>query len=78
MSTATETPADKKHGYTFGCDGVVDLDTACHLLGVSAKSTVTSYAERGFIRIGQHKGSKTAKKCVCRRSITEYLSSLED
>lgn len=76
MST-TEAPADKKHGYTFGCEGVVDLDTACNLLGVAAKSTVTNYAEKGFIRIGQHKGSKTAKKVICRKSIDEYLSSLE-
>lgn len=72
------TGADAKHGYRFGCDGVVDLATACDLLGLSSKSTVTEYGKRGFIRIGKHKAGPSAKSAVCRRSIAEYLATLEN
>ncbi len=72
--TATQTPADKKHGYEFGCDGVMDYATAAEKLGVS-KRTIERYAEQGRFRSGKHPGSKSV---VCRRSINEYMATLEN
>jgi len=76
MST-TQTPANKKHGYQFGCDGVVDYNGAFKLLGVSSRDTVRKMARSGLIRQGQHAGSSNAKAVFCIRSIHEYLNSLE-
>lgn len=71
------TDANKKWGYTFGCEGVVSLIDAGELLGVPSKNTVKDYADKGYIRIGKHKASKFSKVVICRRSINEYLDSLE-
>ncbi|QDU15495.1 hypothetical protein CA11_33200 [Gimesia maris] len=72
------TGANKKYGYIFGCEGVVDYQGAFILLGVSSRDTVRNMAKRGLIRQGQHTGSSNAKAVFCRRSILEYLSKLEN
>lgn len=76
MSVA-ESPANKKFGYVFGCDGVVDYKGASRLLGVSSRDTIRGMADRGLIRKGQHTGKSNAKAAFCRRSILEYLASIE-
>ncbi len=71
------TGADKKHGYVFGCEGVVDYNGAFKLLGVSSRDTVRNMARSGLIRQGQHAGKSNAKAAFCRRSIHDYLSQIE-
>ncbi|MEQ8852866.1 helix-turn-helix domain-containing protein [Gimesia sp.] len=80
MTTATESPADKKYGYTFGCDGVVDYSTAARMLGV-CKRTVERYVENQDefkrFRVGRHPGKKNQKCVICRRSLNDYIRSIE-
>jgi len=73
MSTQTKSPADEKHGYEFGCDGVLDVSEAGEKLGVCER-TVWNYINQERFRHGRH---PDGKKIICRRSLTEYIRSLE-
>lgn len=76
MTTKTR-PANTKYGYRFGCDGVVDINKAMEMLGVKSKTTVNKYAEEKRFRSGKHEGADCSKGVYCRRSILDYLDSLE-
>ncbi|WP_417378161.1 hypothetical protein [Gimesia sp.] len=65
--------ADAKHGYPFGCNGVIDYEAAADRLGVS-KRTVDRYTKKDRFRHGKHPDGKNV---VCVRSLNEYISSLE-
>lgn len=65
-------PADLKWGYPFGVDGVVGSEAAAALLDCH-RTTLYTLCNDGKIRRG--KLNNRAK--FCRRSITDYLRSLE-
>lgn len=65
-------PADDAHGYAFGVDGVVGAETAAALLDCH-RTTLYRLCKQGHIRRG--KLNKRAR--FCRRSIADYLRSLE-
>lgn len=65
-------PADDAYGYTFGVDGVVSRETAQQLLDCH-HATLYRLCKKGLIRRGRL--GKRAR--FCRRSITEYMRSLE-
>lgn len=64
--------ASRQFGYTFGDEGVVTMKEACRLLGM-CRDTVKLKAAAGQIRIGSDGG----RIKLCRRSIREYLATLE-
>lgn len=66
-------PADKTHGYKFGCDGVVSVKEARVRMGKVSKATIYRRFAEGVIRRGRDGG----RAIVCLRSLTEYLSQLE-
>lgn len=68
-----KTPADKQYGYRFGCDGLIGFDEARELLGGVCRKTLYRRIEEGLIR----KGNIKKKSVICRRSLVEYISSLE-
>jgi len=70
----TWSPADRQYGYEFGVDGVRDYAWAADRLGVS-KRTISRYIEQGRFRVGRHPG---AKAVICKRSILEYVATLEN
>jgi len=74
MSTKTQSPADEKHGYVFGCDGVLNINEAVDLLGVCER-TVWRYVKENRFRTGKHPG--TNRLIICRRSLMSYLSGIE-
>lgn len=67
-----ESPADAAYGYPFGVDGVVNRSTATALLDCH-KATLYRLCNRGIIRRGLAGG----RAKFCRRSIDDYLRSLE-
>lgn len=75
---STTRAANKKYGYSFGCDGVVNIAGAAELLGVSSENTVKKYADERRFRSGKHEGGECARNVYCRRSILDYLDSLEN
>lgn len=74
MATAIQSPADKMHRYEFGCDGVVDFETAAERLGV-CKRSIERYAKKNRFRHGKHPDGKNV---VCLRSLNDYIASLEN
>ena len=75
MSITTEddiSPAERKFGYPFGVDGVVGRKQAEHLLACHT-ATLYRLCKRGMIRRGRL-GSRAR---FCRRSIGDYLRTLE-
>lgn len=76
-TTTTRTPAEKRWGYTFGERGVCPIDDAAKLLGCSRR-TVERRVQEGYLRKGYAKpGAITSGVVICRRSIEDYLRSLE-
>jgi hypothetical protein len=73
IATLTESPATKKWGYTFGADGLMDLETASKYLANASRSTMDKYADEERIR----RGKSGSKVVFCARSVREYASSLE-
>lgn len=68
-----ETDSDRSWGYRFGCDGIVSLaDAAVMLAGVSTR-TVERRIVDGLLRPGKLGG----RLVICRRSLNEYISTLE-
>lgn len=71
------TPAEKRWGYRFGERGVVPISDAAAMLGKSER-TVERRIEQGFLRRGYAKpGVPQSGIVICRRSLEDYLSSLE-
>lgn len=77
MATAKTklTGADKQHGFIFGCDGLADLKETAGILGVSVE-TARRYAKQDRFRYGKHPG-KSGKLEVCRRSLANYIKSIQ-
>ena len=72
-----QTPAEKRWGYRFGERGVVPIAEAASLLGKSER-TVERRIEQGYLRRGYAKpGVPQSGIVVCRRSLDDYLASLE-
>jgi hypothetical protein len=64
-------------GYDFGAEGVLDMDEAARLAGCSTQ-TLWRLREKNALRIGKHLGNiRKGKAVVCRRSLSEYLKSIE-
>ena len=74
MVTASETmsPAERKFGYPFGVDGVIGRKQAEQLLACHT-ATLYRLCQKGIVRRGRLGG----RARFCRRSITEYLRSIE-
>lgn len=67
QSNEEERPANKKYGYKFGCDGVVDYKEAMYLLAVKTRETVAKMAENGLDPLGS-----TSRRQKCK---SDFLSS---
>lgn len=67
-------PADQKWGYRFGADGLMSLKETREFLSMS-DDTIARLADAGKIRRG--KNGENGWSMYCRRSVTEYASSLE-
>lgn len=67
------TTANREWGYRFGVDGVAKQSEARELLGGMSIRTLERRCADGLIRDG-----KDGKRVVyCRRSVMDYLASLE-
>lgn len=71
-ATDRKNAADEHFGYPFGVDGVCSLETAKSLLDCH-HATLYRLVKRGILRHG-HLGGRAR---FCRRSINDYLKSLE-
>ena len=73
-------PADQKHGYVFGCDGLLTIDEACDWLKVS-RYTLDRLCSDGFVRKGKSARadakSRAGRVYICKRSVDEYVRSME-
>lgn len=65
-------PAEEAYGYPFGVDGVVNKTTAQELLACH-HATLYRLCKKGLIRRGRLGG----RARFCRRSITNYLRTIE-
>lgn len=68
------TKADRHHGYRFGVDGLVSVDDACKFLGNISRDTLDRRANAGHIR----KGRNGRRVVICKRSLANYASQLEE
>jgi hypothetical protein len=76
--TKEQSPAEKRWGYTFGCDGIVTSRAARAMLDLESNETLKEYAERGLIRIGYRiPGVPSSGITVCRRSLMAFLAAGE-
>jgi hypothetical protein len=64
--------ADKSWGFRFGCDGVVSVNEAMEHLGI-ARTKLYELKNSGKIRTGKI----DRKTVVCRRSMNEFLKTVE-
>lgn len=69
----SETEADRKWGYRFGCDGIVNLEDAGKILANASTRTVERRIAAGVLRAG-YEGGRTV---VCVRSIRDHIAGLE-
>ena len=67
-----ESAADKKWGWSFGCDGLMSFEQAQEYLGGMSRSSIDRHAEAGRIRKG-----RSGKIYFCKRSVIEFAKSLE-
>ncbi len=67
------TPADRRFGYRFGCEGVLTISQVIDALGGVSRATVYRRIDEGLLR----KGKDKRRAVICRRSLREYLSGLE-
>jgi excisionase family DNA binding protein len=72
MNKTALTGADKTWGFLFGVDGLLTLDQAQGFLGVSQR-TVYRLLDDGVLRRGKVRG----KVVICKRSVLEYLKTVE-
>lgn len=72
VAKSKTSPAEDAYGYPFGVDGVVGVDTASALLDCH-RTTLYRLSRQGHIR----RGKLNRRARFCRRSITDYLRSLE-
>ncbi len=78
---ATTTPqlfavTDQRYGYEFGCDGLVSVQKARDLLADCSADTIKRLCGEGKLRKGKMPGRRT--KGICRRSIMEYIKTMEE
>lgn len=78
MSTAAEnlTGADAEWGYRFGCDGVLGTAAACDFMSTS-RWTLERLVDAGQIRKGKADNGPGGAVKFCRRSLKDYLATLE-
>jgi hypothetical protein len=67
------TDADKKWGYRFGVDGIVNTADAAILLGKRSVETVERRIAEGCFRSGKDHG----RLVICKRSLLDYIAGLE-
>ena len=65
--------ADRKHGYRFGVDGLMNIEEVAKVLGGCTTRTVENRIADGCFRSGKDKG----RLVVCRRSLMDYIAGLE-
>ncbi len=70
------TEADRQWGYRFGADGVISYDEAAKMLGGCHVATVRRRILAGEIRSGRYRGA--GKVMICKRSVTNHLSNIEE
>lgn len=70
MST---TAVERKWGFAFGVDGLMNLEEARQHLGNMSRKTVDRLAEACHIR----RGKVGARVVFCRRSVVEYVKTVE-
>lgn len=68
-----KSPADKRYGYAFGCEGTVSLKDAMEALGKVSRATIDRRLEKGLLR----KGKDGGRVVICAKSLRNYLHSLE-
>lgn len=73
ITAVTDNNADTSYGYAFGIDGVVSMQETCKLLGDVSRDTVDRLCEARKLRRGKTDGLVR----ICRRSLTNYIRSLE-
>jgi hypothetical protein len=67
--------ADKQYGFRFGCDGLMSVPQAREFLGDISKHTLYRKIRAGLIRKGNiGEGGRTV---ICRRSVIEYIATME-
>lgn len=67
------TGVDAKFGYEFGCEGLMTVDEACKMLSLT-RWTIDKLHLEGKLRKGHITGGRVR---ICRRSVREYLATLE-
>lgn len=65
--------ADRKFGYRFGVDGIVNLDDALKMLAGCSRATLDRRCEEQKIR----KGRDGNRVVFCVRSLKDHIASLE-
>lgn len=77
VTVINEKPSDEMFGYIFGCDGLMSMDEVCTFLGKDvAHDTVDRLIAENKLRAGNLRG-KRGRVRICRRSLMEYVSSIE-
>ncbi|MFG0332543.1 MAG: helix-turn-helix transcriptional regulator [Maioricimonas sp. JB049] len=67
--------SDQYYGYQFGCDGLLTVREVEDLLRVS-RSTIWRMCADGTLRKGRDEARRKVR--ICRRSVSEYIKSLEE
>lgn len=79
MISTTES-VDRKWGWEFGEDGLMTPDEACDLIGCGRTKLDQLLADR-VLRKGKdpnfNPNSKGTRVKICRRSVREYIRSME-
>lgn len=73
-STENLSLTDERHGYEFGCDGLMSIAEARSFLGGISDDTIESLFNAGSIRKARVNGRRIG---ICRRSVLEYLKAQE-
>jgi hypothetical protein len=72
--------AGQEFEWAFGCDGLLTLEEACDLLRVS-RNTLDRLCAEKYLRKGKSPRhdprNKATRVYICRRSLNEYLRSME-
>lgn len=76
----TVSAVDQDWGWEFGCEGLMTLDDACEMLSVS-RNTLDRLCTEKFLRKGKSPRhdpkNKATRVYICRRSVREYMRSME-
>jgi len=69
--------ADLKWGFEFGIEGVMTTKDVCGFLSTN-RTTLSRLVDEGRLRKGKRGENIKSRSVYCRRSVREYVRSLEE